>query len=93
MKRRNDFLLKAALTTAAVGVGTFIYKKYNQRKKEQYDMSEGEGVIEIEEFEDNIPCACDHESFNEEDMNSNFEIKLDDETSTMEIETEDKNNE
>lgn len=89
MKKRNDFLFKAALTTAAVGVGTFIYKKYNQRKKEQYDMSEGEGVIEIEEFEDNIPCACDHESFSEEDMNSNFEIKLDNEASTTEAENKD----
>lgn len=86
MRKKNNFLLKATLTTAAIGLGTFIYRKYNQRKQEQDGIVENEGVIEIEEFEDDFCCECDNDSFTKEDLDSTFEIKL--ENNSAEVEQE-----
>ncbi|MEW9096831.1 MAG: hypothetical protein AB2417_17280 [Clostridiaceae bacterium] len=90
MKRKNNYIFKAALTTAAVALGTFIYKKYKENKNEDEGIVENHGVIEIEDIEDDLCCGCHSDELSETDMDSSFEIKLENEEENKE---EDENKE
>ncbi|MBU5484805.1 hypothetical protein KQI86_10705 [Clostridium sp. MSJ-11] len=90
MKRKNNYIFKAALTTAAVALGTFIYKKYKENKNEDEGIVENHGVIEIEDIEDDFCCGCHNDELNETDMDSSFEIKLEDENNEDEVDEENK---
>lgn len=84
MKKNNNALGKIALVTAAVGIGTYVYKKFINKNSEK-DEAQNRGVVEIEDLED-VSCDCSKDDKNEnscccgspsEETDSSFEIKLD----------------
>lgn len=84
MKKNNNTLGKIAIVTAAVGLGTYVYKKFMDKNSKK-DENLNSGVVEIEDLEDlscdstetsepenNCCCGC-----SSEEKDSSFEIKLD----------------
>ncbi|WP_315116275.1 hypothetical protein [uncultured Clostridium sp.] len=92
MKRRNNYLAKAALTTAGIALGTFLYKKFIKKKNEDDGIIENHGVIEIEDIEDDVCCGCHNDELNETDVDSSFEIKFEDEAPLPEENAENEEN-
>ncbi len=87
MKKKNNALGKIAIATAAIGLGTYIYKKFIKKNCED-DGDLDSGVVETEDLDDNC-CENDKENKDESEKNtgcccgdssdetdSSFEIKL-----------------
>ncbi|WP_027623114.1 hypothetical protein [Clostridium lundense] len=99
MKKNNNTLGKIAIMTAAVGLGTYVYKKLMDKNSKK-DENLNNRVVEIEDLED---LSCDGTKTNEpetnsccgcssEEANSSFEIKLDN-LNNEESNSEEKNKE
>ncbi|WP_125152961.1 hypothetical protein [Clostridium rectalis] len=79
MKKRNNFMLRTAMFAAAVGLGTYIYKKFSHKNYNNEESEENCGIIEIEELDFNNTTSNENTccSNNDETDDTDFQINLD----------------